>query len=70
MLAYFLFVYTIKALRLVMIMVNSVQFAMDSWKNRMIVVGYVQRGNIKRVFSMRKANEREQKKYKKQLGAS
>ena len=29
---------------------------------RMVVIGYVQRGNSKHVFSMRKANEREAKK--------
>jgi uncharacterized DUF497 family protein len=30
---------------------------------RMVVVGYVQRGDARHVFSMRKANEREQKYY-------
>ena len=30
---------------------------------RMVVVGYVQRGNARHVFSMRKANDREQKYY-------
>ena len=29
---------------------------------RMVVVGFVQRGEVKHVFSMRKANDREQKK--------
>ena len=29
-------------------------------KNRMVVVGYVQRGADRHIFSMRKANEREQ----------
>ncbi len=31
--------------------------------NRMTVVGYVQRGEIRHIFSMRKANEREQKRF-------
>jgi hypothetical protein len=31
-------------------------------RNRMTVVGYVQRGQIRHIFSMRKANEREQKR--------
>jgi uncharacterized protein len=30
---------------------------------RMVVVGYVQRGETRHVFSMRKANEREQKTF-------
>ncbi|MCJ2131330.1 BrnT family toxin [Methylobacterium sp. E-045] len=30
---------------------------------RMVVIGWTQRGNDQHVFSMRKANEREQKKY-------
>ncbi len=30
---------------------------------RLVVVGYVQRGEIRHVFSMRKANEREQSRY-------
>ena len=34
---------------------------------RMVVVGYVQRGNARHVFSMRKANEREQERYGKYL---
>ncbi|QIL21077.1 BrnT family toxin [Thermomonas sp. HDW16] len=28
--------------------------------NRMVVVGYTQRGSVRHIFSMRKANEREQ----------
>lgn len=35
---------------------------------RMMVVGYVQRGDVRHVFSMRKANEREQNRYGKRLG--
>ena len=31
-------------------------------RNRMTVVGYVQRGQSRHIFSMRKANEREQKR--------
>ena len=34
---------------------------------RMVVVGYVQRGMTQHVFSMRKANEREIKKYQEQF---
>ena len=34
---------------------------------RMIVVGYVQRGNARHVFSMRKANDREIKAYQQRL---
>lgn len=30
---------------------------------RMVIVGYVKRGKTKHIFSMRKANEREAKKY-------
>lgn len=30
---------------------------------RLVVVGYVQRGNFRHIFSMRKANEREQKRF-------
>ncbi len=36
-------------------------------KGRMVVVGYVQRGNSRHIFSMRKANEKEQKRFKQQL---
>ena len=32
-------------------------------KGRMVVVGYTQRGDARHVFSMRKANPREQSKY-------
>jgi uncharacterized DUF497 family protein len=35
--------------------------------NRMVIVGYVQRGKCRHIFSMRKANEREIKKYQKQF---
>lgn len=34
---------------------------------RMIIVGYVQRDKERHIFSMRKANEREIKKYKEQF---
>ena len=34
---------------------------------RLVVVGYVQRGNTRHVFSMRKANDREIKAYQQQL---
>jgi uncharacterized DUF497 family protein len=30
---------------------------------RMVVVGFVQRGNTRHVFSMRKANDKEQQRY-------
>jgi uncharacterized DUF497 family protein len=30
--------------------------------HRLVVVGYVQRGEVRHIFSMRKANEREQKR--------
>ncbi len=35
-------------------------------KERMVVVGYVQRGNSRHIFSMRKANEKEQARFRKQ----
>lgn len=35
---------------------------------RMVVVGYVQRGDARQVFSMRKANDRERKKISPYLG--
>lgn len=35
---------------------------------RMMAVGYVQRGNRRHIFSMRKANEREITRYQEQLG--
>lgn len=35
--------------------------------NRMVIVGYVQRGKTRHIFSMRKANERETKKYQEQF---
>jgi len=34
---------------------------------RMVIVGYVRRGNTKHIFSMRKANAREVKKYQEQF---
>jgi hypothetical protein len=37
---------------------------------RMVVVGYVQRGNARHVFSMRKANDREIKAYQQRLEES
>ncbi len=30
---------------------------------RLVVIGYVQRGDVRHVFSMRKANDREKEKY-------
>ena len=35
--------------------------------SRMVVVGYTKRGNTRHIFSMRKANEREIKKYQEQF---
>jgi hypothetical protein len=35
---------------------------------RIVVVGWVQRGNDRHVFTMRKANDREIKKYTERLG--
>ena len=32
-------------------------------RGRAVVIGYVKRGDIRHIFSMRKANEREQKKF-------
>lgn len=37
---------------------------------RMVVVGYVQRGGARHVFSMRKANDREVKAYRQRLEES
>jgi len=37
---------------------------------RMVLVGYVQRGMTRHIFSMRKANEREIKKYQEQFEKS
>jgi hypothetical protein len=37
---------------------------------RMVVIGYVQRGKTRHIFSMRKANEREVKKYQEQFEES
>ena len=34
---------------------------------RLVVVGYVQRGRKRHIFSMRKANEREKSRYEKRL---
>jgi uncharacterized DUF497 family protein len=36
-------------------------------KGRMVVIGYVQRGNSRHIFSMRKANEKEQKSFRQRL---
>ena len=36
-------------------------------RSRMVVIGWTQRGENRRVFSMRKANEREQAKYRQRL---
>jgi len=41
--------------------------AVGHLENRMVIVGYVQRNKIRHIFSMRKANEREIKKYQKQF---
>lgn len=35
---------------------------------RLVVVGYVQRGNARHVFSMRKANDREKARFGRHLG--
>lgn len=37
---------------------------------RMVIVGYVQRDNTRHIFSMRKANEREIKRYQEQFEES
>jgi uncharacterized DUF497 family protein len=37
------------------------------YKGRLVVVGYVQRGTARHVFTMRKANEKEQTKFRKRL---
>lgn len=37
---------------------------------RMVIVGYVKRGNSRHIFSMRKANEREVKKYQERFEES
>lgn len=37
---------------------------------RMVMIGYVQRGKTKHIFSMRKANERETKKYQERFEKS
>jgi len=34
---------------------------------RMVTIGYVNRGDTRHIFTMRKANEREQKKFRKRL---
>jgi uncharacterized DUF497 family protein len=39
-------------------------------EGRMIIVGYVKRGNTRHIFSMRKANEREIKRYQEQFEES
>ncbi|MCC2666709.1 MAG: hypothetical protein K0S63_625 [Gammaproteobacteria bacterium] len=44
--------------------------AVGHLKERMMIIGYVQRGGEKHIFSMRKANEREIKKYQKQFEES
>ncbi|MEK6746321.1 MAG: BrnT family toxin [Pseudomonadota bacterium] len=36
-------------------------------KGRMVVIGYVQRGDCCHIFTMRKANEKEQKKIRQRL---
>jgi uncharacterized DUF497 family protein len=37
-------------------------------EGRLVVVGYVQRGDVRHIFSMRKANDREEAKYTHRLG--
>ena len=37
-------------------------------KGRMVVIGYVQRGENRHIFSMRKANAKEQQRYTPHLG--
>jgi uncharacterized DUF497 family protein len=37
---------------------------------RMVIVGYVERGGVHHVFTMRKANEREIKKYRQRFAES
>ena len=37
-------------------------------RGRLVVVGYVQRGDARHVFSMRKANEREKERFGQRLG--
>ena len=44
--------------------------AVGDLSGRMVVIGYVQRGEKKHIFSMRKANEREKKKYQEQFEKS
>lgn len=39
-------------------------------RGRMVIVGYVERGRARHVFSMRKANEREAKRYRKRFAQS
>jgi len=41
--------------------------AVGHLSGRMVIVGYVKRGNTKHIFSMRKANAREVKKYQEQF---
>lgn len=43
------------------------QITLGYLSERMVVVGWVQRGNARHVFTMRKANDREIKKYRQQL---
>jgi uncharacterized DUF497 family protein len=38
------------------------------FRGRLVVVGYVQRGDTRHVFSMRKANEREKERFGQRLG--
>ena len=38
--------------------------------DRMVIIGYVQRGDVRHIFSMRKVNKRETKKYKEQFRGS
>ncbi len=38
--------------------------------DRMVIIGYVQRGDVRHIFSMRKVNKREAKKYQEQFEGS
>lgn len=46
------------------------QITVGLLQGRMMVVGWVQRGDNRHVFTMRKANERENSKYRQQLEQS
>lgn len=44
--------------------------AVGHLSERMVIVGYVERGETRHIFSMRKANEREAKKYQERFEKS